>query len=76
MKSKHSFSVNFYVRSDRRAFGTAPLYVRITVDGKMVYFSTKKSIDPSQWDQKAQRLKGNSIENNATRDRMRQLINK
>ncbi|MGO4874998.1 site-specific integrase [Pedobacter psychrotolerans] len=75
MKSKHSFSVNFYVRSDRKAFGSAPLYVRITVDGKMVYFATKKSVDPSQWDQKAQRLKGNSIENNAIRDRMRQLIN-
>jgi integrase/recombinase XerD len=75
MKSKHSFSVNFYVRSDRKAFGTAPLYVRITVDGKMVYFATKKSVDPSQWDQKAQRLKGTSMENNSIRDRMRQLIN-
>ena len=75
MKSKHSFSVDFYVRSDRKAFGTAPLYVRITVDGKMVYFATKKSVDPSQWDQKAQRLKGTSMENNSIRDRMRQLIN-
>lgn len=75
MKSKHSFSVNFYVRSDRKAFGTAPLYVRITVDGKMVYFATKKTVDPSQWDQKSQRLKGNSMENNSVRDRMRQLVN-
>jgi len=75
MKSKHSFSVNFYVRSDRKAFGTAPLYVRITVDGKMVYFATKKTVDPSQWDQKSQRLKGNCMENNSVRDRMRQLVN-
>jgi len=75
MKSKHSFSVNFYVRSDRKAFGAAPLYVRITVDGKMVYFATKKTVDPSQWDQKSQRLKGNSMENNSVRDRMRQLVN-
>ncbi|WP_316809425.1 site-specific integrase [Pedobacter agri] len=75
MKSQHSFSVNFYVRSDRKAFGVAPLYVRITVDGKMVYFSIKKSVDPSQWNQKAQKLKGNSPENNSVRDRMRQVLN-
>ena len=75
MKSKHSFSVNFFVRRNREAFGKVPLYVRITVDGKEIDFSIKKSIEVSQWDQKAQRLRGNSMENNSTRDRMRQLMN-
>ncbi|MBB6240123.1 integrase [Pedobacter sp. AK013] len=75
MKSNHSFSVNFLVRRDREAFGKVPLYVRITVDGKVICFAAKKSIELSQWDQKAQRIKGNSIENNSARDRMRQLTN-
>ena len=75
MKSRHSFSVLFYVRSDREAFGSAPLYVRITVDGVGVYFATKKSVYLSQWDQRAQKLKGNTVENIAVRDRMRQLTN-
>ncbi|QDW24376.1 hypothetical protein FFJ24_005895 [Pedobacter sp. KBS0701] len=75
MKSNHSFSVNFFVRRDREAFGMVPLYVRITVDGKVICFAAKKSVELSQWDQKAQRIKGNSIENNFARDRMRQLTN-
>ncbi|WP_426328996.1 site-specific integrase [Pedobacter sp. R-06] len=75
MKSNHSFSVNFFVRRDREAFGKVPLYVRITVDGRVICFAAKKSIELSQWDQKAQRIKGNSIENNSARDRMRQLTN-
>ncbi|MGQ7856773.1 site-specific integrase [Pedobacter sp. WC2501] len=75
MKSNHSFSVNFFVRRDREAFGKVPLYVRITVDGKIICFAAKKSVELSQWDQKAQRIKGNSIENNSARDRMRQLTN-
>jgi integrase/recombinase XerD len=75
MKSKHSFSVLFYVRRDREAFGSAPLYVRITVDGVGVYFAVKKSVNLSQWDQRAQKLKGNTVENIAVRDRMRQLTN-
>ena len=75
MKSNHSFSVSFFVGRDREAFGKAPLSIIITVDEKAVFFATKKTVELSQWDQKAQRLKGNSIETNLVRDRMRQLTN-
>ena len=51
------------------------MYVRITVDGKIICFAARKSVELSQWDQKAQRIKGNSIENSSTRDRIRQLTN-
>ncbi len=41
----------------------------------MIYFATKKSVDSLQWNQKAQKLKENSPENNSVRDRMRQILN-
>jgi len=44
MKSKHSFSVNFFVRSNRTDFVRVPMYVRITVDGKGIDFSIKKFV--------------------------------
>jgi len=75
MKSSHSFSVTFFVRRDREAFGKAPLSVRITVDGRAVFFATKKTVEVSKWDQKSQRLRGTDQESNAIRDRMRQLTN-
>jgi len=75
MKSRHSFSVLFYVRSDREGFGRAPLYIKITVEGKKVYLPTKQSVEVSQCNQKAQKLKGNSTENSSARDRIRQITN-
>jgi len=75
MKSHHSFSVTFFVRRDREAFGKAPLSVRITVDGRAVFFATKKTVELSKWDQKSQRLRGTDQESASVRDRMRQLAN-
>ncbi|WP_316799814.1 site-specific integrase [Pedobacter frigidisoli] len=75
MKSNHSFSVTFFVRRNREAFGRAPIYVKITVDGSRVFIPVKQTVEVAQWNQKAQKLKGNSSENIAARDRMRQILN-
>lgn len=75
MKSNHSFSVTFFIRRDREAFGKAPLSIRITVDGRAVFFATKKTVEVSKWNQKAQRLKGTDQESISVRDRMRFLSN-
>jgi len=44
MKSNHSFSVNFFVRRDREAFGKAPLSLRITIDGRAVFLLQKRAL--------------------------------
>ena len=75
MKFNHSFSANFFLRHEREGFGRAPLYIKITVDGKKVYLPTKQSVEVSQCNQKAQKLKGNSTENSSARDRIRQITN-
>ncbi len=75
MKSNHSFSVNFFVRRAREAFGKAPLYAKISVDGDRFFIPVKHSIEVSQWNQKAQKLNGNSDEHISARDRMRQITN-
>lgn len=75
MKSNHSFSVTFFVRRNREVFGKAPIYVKITVDGSRVFIPIKQTVNVAQWNQKAQKLKGNSPENNSARDRMRQILN-
>ena len=74
MKSNHSFSVNFFIRRNREAFGRAPIYVKITVDGSRVFIPIRQTVEVAQWNQKAQKLKGNSPENNSARDRMRQTL--
>jgi len=75
MKSNHSFSVTFFVRRNREAFGRAPIYVKITVDGNRVFIPVKQTVEVAQWNQKAQKLRGNSPENILARDRMRQIVN-
>ncbi|MCX2475079.1 site-specific integrase [Pedobacter sp. MC2016-05] len=75
MKSNHSFSVTFFVRRNREAFGRAPIYVKITVDGSRVFIPVKQTVEVAQWNQKAQKLRGNSPENILARDRMRQIVN-
>lgn len=42
--------------------GLFPIYIRITVDGKRIEFSTKKFIDPQKWSKEQSKMKGNSSE--------------
>ena len=42
--------------------GLLPIYIRITVDGKRLEFSTKKFIDPQKWSKEQSKMKGNSSE--------------
>lgn len=53
-------SILMYLKSRKIANGESPIYLRVTVDGKRKELSLNKSIDPSRWDQKRQRGKGNS----------------
>ncbi|MFH1295827.1 MAG: phage integrase SAM-like domain and Arm DNA-binding domain-containing protein [Bacteroidota bacterium] len=56
---QHSLSILFYLRkSKENKQGEAPVYLRITVNGKRVDLSTNRFISDDQWDNGSGRVKG------------------
>lgn len=56
-----TFGLNFYLkRSKITANGTAPLYLRITMDGQRSEIASKRYIVPGKWNSKIQKQIGNS----------------
>lgn len=56
-------TLHFYAKSTKsNSAGLFPIYVRLTVDGKRLEYSTKKFIDPTKWSSSTSRMKGNSEE--------------
>jgi hypothetical protein len=54
-----SFSLLFYVKSSKMsADGTAPFYLRVTIDGQRIEISSKRQAIPSKWNTSAQKLNG------------------
>lgn len=61
MKTK--ITTHFYAKSTKvNSSGQFPIYIRLTVDGKRLEYSTKKFIEPSKWSSEQGRMKGNSEE--------------
>ncbi|TRX01337.1 site-specific integrase [Flavobacterium gawalongense] len=57
MKTK--ITLHFYAKSTKpNAAGQLPIYVRLTVDGKRMEFSTKKFIDSAKWSPEMSKMKG------------------
>lgn len=55
----HSFSILFIPRKSKDSTKPSPIYARITVNGKRVEISAKRSIDQNRWDARSGRVKGN-----------------
>ncbi|PZF71271.1 site-specific integrase [Taibaiella soli] len=56
-----TFSLLFYVKKAKAiADGTAPIYLRITIDGKITELSTKRYVIPTNWSPQAQKATGNT----------------
>jgi site-specific recombinase XerD len=72
-------TLHFYAKSTKsNSIGLFPIYVRLTVDGKRLEYSTKKFIDPAKWSASTSRMKGNSEEArsiNSILDFMKNKIN-
>lgn len=51
MKTTNSFSLNFFIKKDKASKGNAPIYVRITVNGKFVDMSLKRRVKMDTWEQ-------------------------
>src|SRR5690606_4814822 len=49
MSTANTFGVHFIIRMNKEKNGTAPIYVRITVNGARVEMSLKKKIKVSDW---------------------------
>ncbi len=61
MKTK--ITLHFYAKSTKaNAAGHLPIYVRLTVDGNRLEFTTKKFIEPSKWSAEMSKMKGTSEE--------------
>lgn len=57
-KLNPTLSVLFWLNRQRSKNETFPIYARITLNGKRMELSTHLYLNPSQWDQKNQRVKG------------------
>lgn len=59
-----TFNLLFYVKKAKvNSIGEAPIYLRITIDGKISEISTKRTVQPSKWNPKAQKVNGSTEEN-------------
>ena len=59
MKTK--ITLHFYAKSTKsNSAGQFPIYIRLTVDGKRLEFSSKKFIDPAKWSAEMTKMKGQS----------------
>jgi site-specific recombinase XerD len=60
---KSTFKVLFYLkRNAKRRNGNMPVIARITIDGKIVQFSTKLEINPEYWNTRLGKANGRSVE--------------
>lgn len=58
-----TFSLLFYVKKAKTvANGTAPIYLRITIDGKITELAAKRYVLPEKWNPAAQKVTGSSEE--------------
>ena len=69
MIKNQTLGLLFYPRKDKlNKDGEAPIYLRITVDGKRSEVSTQRYVDPEKWNSEAGRVKG-------TKEEVRQVNN-
>jgi len=58
-----TFNLLFFIKKNKiRTNGTAPIYLRITIEGKIADIAAKRYIDPQKWDIKAHKAVGNTQE--------------
>lgn len=71
---RSTFRILFYVNKQRAKDGSVPLYVRLTINGKSTFVSSRLTIPLALWDSAANKAIGKSIEAkriNAELDRIR-----
>ncbi len=59
---KQTYSLMFWINRNKMSNNLAPIYCRITINGKRTEISMRRSIDPNKWIVKAGMAKGSSEE--------------
>ncbi len=62
MKTNQNYSIRFLIKPGKTKSAKAPIYCRITVNGKRAEISLKRFIEPAKWLTSLGRVKGNSEE--------------
>ncbi len=57
MQTSRAFSIHFWLNFSKEKNNLAPIYARITVDGKRAEISLKRSVLVTHWDTKTKRVK-------------------
>ncbi|MEP5600838.1 MAG: site-specific integrase [Algibacter sp.] len=57
MQTSKTFSIHFWLKLTKRKGDLAPIYARITVNGKRAEISLKRAISVTYWDNKSKRAK-------------------
>jgi integrase len=73
MKTNQSFSILIWINKSKTFKDKAPIYVRITIDGKRAELSTQRSIEPDKWDASAGLVSGKSQEAKVINDYLSML---
>lgn len=60
MKANQTYSILFWIKKNKIRNGEAPIYCRITVNGKRAELSVERSIEPDKWNSRAGMAKGTS----------------
>ena len=76
MKNTHTFSILFWLKLANAKNGKAPLYARITVNGKRAELSLKRKVSISHWDAHRNKLKGLSGETRLINTYLEQVYGK
>jgi site-specific recombinase XerD len=62
MKTNQNYSIRFLIKPGKTKSAKAPIYCRITINGKRAEISLKRFIEPAKWSATIGRVKGNSEE--------------
>jgi len=62
MKTTQTFSILIWANKSKSSENFAPLFARVTVNGKRAEISLKKKVDLLKWDAKSALYKGNNEE--------------
>jgi hypothetical protein len=58
-----TFNLLYYLKKAKvNSLGEVPIYLRITIDGKITEISTKRTIQPSKWNSTSQKSSGSTEE--------------
>ncbi|WP_317129344.1 site-specific integrase [Flavivirga rizhaonensis] len=76
MKNANTFSILFWLKLAKTKNGKAPLYARISVNGKRAELSLKRNVVISQWDTKRNRLKGLTTSSKVLNNHLKEVHHK